>query len=862
MFLAYQPHLHEQQKRREREAAAKGSPGFNSPSTASISSTLRQGVRPSAASSSSASSTRRSSSDGNTTYSKDDASILTSTTPSSGISVFNRKRFHRPRTSGGGNSKPASPAQFGQSSPSTARPHHQIDATQGDIEAMSLRGRSASHDLLGNGSDSFATDERVWEAKYKDHASVPLHISIPPVATYPEVSPFSEGTFASSGYQDSAYMGRASGLDGLGISSDLNDSQQLDEDKGTELGSMDLSHYPLPIRLGLIHPAQLGRSARKRLYRTDLSLPSFPDIEVVKRGQPTQYSHGYYLYTPPPCKAETKLKSPTFSINEHGKADGQIQSPHRMDMSRRLGSGRGRSSSDISRSELIRRPSTKSYSSEHSQRWKLEQYFTIHKRKSSLQTREYKYHAYPSNEACYWWGYNVKTLVSESLVHDIITSTAGLSVLDWSAGAPSRVLDLGTGTGKWVVEMARQWKETEFIGLDLVPVQTPLTHMPDEDLQGRVSWVVANALQGLPFPDHSFDYIHIRLINSGIPEDKWEYFLSEVVRVLTPTGQLEILESDWSFFGSPREMMTRDLQDLLAGSNRLSQDKLKVWKRRNGKRYDVLGAAVEAMMSRRLVKKDPASMIPFHLMNLEVSRIGQGKPRHLPVLARSSTYRSKKSKEDEISASPAVPTKSWTPEVNDQSFTMRPQIGQPLPPHQFHVSDLDTLRMAILVGDVTRISEARTMIWQETVTDPTNSCPWEHFGDFDRHMDEWFKDMNDRADLENLLKSTFDWNEAAARMDSRYHLDRENRKRRHKEVPEDVDVLASLSQMNLAGLTSLSSPSPSGNTRNCSPYSDNGSDYEDQDTVREGTPTPNSFQQTTAILAFRTTTVFTAQKKT
>ncbi|UZJ52529.1 hypothetical protein CBS101457_001849 [Exobasidium rhododendri] len=533
---------------------------------------------------------------------------------------------------------------------------------------------------------------------------------------------------------------------------------------------------------------------------------------------------------------------------------------------RRIGSGSSRGGgnkdgSDVNSPELARRRSTRSQvGGSQAPRWKLDQYFKIHRLKGAMKTREYKYHAYPKEEAGYWWGYSVNTLTSEVLYHDIATSVLGLSVIDWEEKAPSRVLDIGTGTGSWVIDLAKLWKETEFIGLDLVPVQTPLNYTQDEDLQARVSWVVANALQGLPFPNDSFDFVHIRMINCGVSESRWTTLLSEVLRVLTPSGRLEIIDTDWSFFGTPKEMMTSDLQDLVSGHTRIAQARLKTWKRKNDKKYDNLGAAVTAMVTRRMINSDPASLFPLCLTALEYSNIGHGTPRHIPILARSSTYRSEKSIENGLSTNAS--TSIWNLEANDHTFTARPQIGNPLSPHKFHVVNMDVLRMSILVGDITKISEARTLIWEETQNDAVN-CQWRSFREFDHEVDVWFKDMIERADMVNLLRSTFDWNEGASRMDSYMQIERETRQQGMGKT--GTGAVNAFSQMDEPGFFPYpSSPSITvggvGGMKHALP-TNNGSDDEDQDTIRDGTPTPNQAKRTTAILAFRTGNIFTAQKR-
>ena len=47
---------------------------------------------------------------------------------------------------------------------------------------------------------------------------------------------------------------------------------------------------------------------------------------------------------------------------------------------------------------------------------------------------------------------------------------------------PKRVLDIGCGTGIWIHDVAKQWKtmghtDVEFVGVDLVPIQTPMVNL-------------------------------------------------------------------------------------------------------------------------------------------------------------------------------------------------------------------------------------------------------------------------------------------------------------------------------------------------------------------------------------------------
>ncbi|KAK0483713.1 hypothetical protein IW261DRAFT_975986 [Armillaria novae-zelandiae] len=57
------------------------------------------------------------------------------------------------------------------------------------------------------------------------------------------------------------------------------------------------------------------------------------------------------------------------------------------------------------------------------------------------------------------------------------------------------------------------------------------------------------SLEPLPFPNDEFDYVHIKRIALGVPEDKWDNLFEEIVRVMKPGGAFEMIEEDLFFPG-------------------------------------------------------------------------------------------------------------------------------------------------------------------------------------------------------------------------------------------------------------------------------------------------------------------------
>lgn len=98
------------------------------------------------------------------------------------------------------------------------------------------------------------------------------------------------------------------------------------------------------------------------------------------------------------------------------------------------------------------------------------------------------------------------------------------------------ILDVGTGTGIWAVEMAHQFPQAHILGVDVA-----LSSLP-RPLPPNCLFAQANILQGLPFPDGQFAYTHQRLLVAAIPALHWPGVVRELVRVTRPGGWVELLE--------------------------------------------------------------------------------------------------------------------------------------------------------------------------------------------------------------------------------------------------------------------------------------------------------------------------------
>ncbi len=99
------------------------------------------------------------------------------------------------------------------------------------------------------------------------------------------------------------------------------------------------------------------------------------------------------------------------------------------------------------------------------------------------------------------------------------------------------ILDVGTGTGQWAYDMARQFQYASVVGLDLEPPAIPVWEIPR-----NYQFVQGDIRQGLSFPDNTFDFVHQRLLGVALLAREWPSVLRELVRVTRSGGYIQLLE--------------------------------------------------------------------------------------------------------------------------------------------------------------------------------------------------------------------------------------------------------------------------------------------------------------------------------
>ncbi|KZT58298.1 S-adenosyl-L-methionine-dependent methyltransferase [Calocera cornea HHB12733] len=108
------------------------------------------------------------------------------------------------------------------------------------------------------------------------------------------------------------------------------------------------------------------------------------------------------------------------------------------------------------------------------------------------------------------------------------------------AGWGKQVLDIGTGTGAWAVEMATEFPNAEVVGVDLSPIQGG-RQLPD-----NCRFEVDDVNLGLPHFYDSFDVIHARHVCSGITD--YPKLVWDITNMLRPGGVALFFEAEYYVF--------------------------------------------------------------------------------------------------------------------------------------------------------------------------------------------------------------------------------------------------------------------------------------------------------------------------
>ncbi len=119
-----------------------------------------------------------------------------------------------------------------------------------------------------------------------------------------------------------------------------------------------------------------------------------------------------------------------------------------------------------------------------------------------------------------------------------------------------RVLDIGCGTGGWLIEAAKTYPTmTKLYGIDTSGKMLDYARAQAEasgaqarmgSTGDRIEFLLMDALRMLEFPTHFFDLVNMRFAQSWIRTWEWPKLLQEAQRVSKPGGVIRLTEIDFA----------------------------------------------------------------------------------------------------------------------------------------------------------------------------------------------------------------------------------------------------------------------------------------------------------------------------
>lgn len=113
---------------------------------------------------------------------------------------------------------------------------------------------------------------------------------------------------------------------------------------------------------------------------------------------------------------------------------------------------------------------------------------------------------------------------------------------------PKSIVDIGTGSGRWPIEVANEYKTASVTGFDLSATS------PTSEIPPGCKFIVGDLNNGLhEFADGSLDLVHsrwsrvlleliVRVIMAGVKRHQWPLYLKNVLRILKPGAWAQFTE--------------------------------------------------------------------------------------------------------------------------------------------------------------------------------------------------------------------------------------------------------------------------------------------------------------------------------
>ncbi|CAJ0749688.1 20655_t:CDS:2 [Entrophospora sp. SA101] len=116
---------------------------------------------------------------------------------------------------------------------------------------------------------------------------------------------------------------------------------------------------------------------------------------------------------------------------------------------------------------------------------------------------------------------------------------------------------MGERLRSWIIDMATNYPNSTFVGVDISPIFQ--SSLKDHPALTNIGFIKHNVLEGLPFPENTFDYVYQRFLSTAFTPSEWVRDINELVRVTNPDGWIELMEI--KFFMEKKGPATKSLAE-------------------------------------------------------------------------------------------------------------------------------------------------------------------------------------------------------------------------------------------------------------------------------------------------------------
>lgn len=105
------------------------------------------------------------------------------------------------------------------------------------------------------------------------------------------------------------------------------------------------------------------------------------------------------------------------------------------------------------------------------------------------------------------------------------------------------VMDFICGPGSWCMDFSKQYPGKRIYGIDIN--RSIIEHAREDAYQGQahnLEFLVIDRRRPLPFPENTFDLIHLQNGTSFFTMEQWPGVMAEITRVLRPGGWLNLVD--------------------------------------------------------------------------------------------------------------------------------------------------------------------------------------------------------------------------------------------------------------------------------------------------------------------------------